>query len=51
MKLLIERYTGPMFSPKRSCSDGRVRTTDSVWGEIGRHIFCYPRGYLTQEAN
>lgn len=50
-KLLTERCTAPMFSQKRSCSMVGVRTTDSVWGEIGRHIFCYPRGYLTQEAD
>lgn len=42
---------GPYVLPKEVMFYGRVRTTDSVWGEIGRHIFCYPRGYLTQEAN
>lgn len=42
---------GPYVLPKEVMLYGRVRTTDSVWGEIGRHIFCYPRGYLTQEAN
>ena len=42
---------GPYVLPKEAMFYGRVRTTDSVWGEIGRHIFCYPRGYLTQEAN
>lgn len=42
---------GPYVLPKEVMFYGRVRTTDSVWGEIGRHIFCYPRGYLTQEAD
>lgn len=42
---------GPYVLPKEVMFYGRVRTTDSMWGEIGRHIFCYPRGYLTQEAN
>ncbi len=42
---------GPYVLPKEVMFYGRVRTTDSVWCEIGRHIFCYPRGYLTQEAN
>ena len=42
---------GPYVLPKEVMFYGCVRTTDSVWGEIGRHIFCYPRGYLTQEAD
>lgn len=42
---------GPYVLPKEVMFYGRVRTTDSVWGEIGRHIFCYPQGYLKSETN
>ena len=37
---------GPYVLPKDVQFYGRVRTTDSVWGEIGGHIFCYPWHYL-----
>lgn len=42
---------GPYVLPIEVQFYGRVRTTDSPWGEIGGHIFCYPKGYLTREAN
>lgn len=42
---------GPYVLPKDVLFYGRVRTTDSVWGSIGGHIFCYPRGYLAAETN
>lgn len=38
---------GPYVLPRAVMFYGRVCTTDSVWGSIGAHIFCYPRGYLT----
>lgn len=37
---------GPYVLPKEVQFYGRVRTTDSVWGEIGGHIFCYPWHYF-----
>lgn len=42
---------GPYVLPKEVMFYGRVRTTDSLWGSIGRHIFCYPQGYLATESN
>lgn len=42
---------GPYVLPKDVLFYGRVRTTDSEWGSIGGHIFCYPRGYLATETN
>ena len=42
---------GPYVLPKEVMFYGRVRTTDSVWGNIGAHIFCYPNGYLATEQN
>ncbi len=42
---------GPYVLPKDVLFYGRVRTTDSEWGSIGGHIFCYPRGYLAAETN
>ena len=36
---------GPYVLPKEVTFYGRVRTTDSVWGTIGGHIFCYPWHY------
>ena len=42
---------GPYVLPKEVMFYGRVRTTDSVWGNIGDHIFCYPNGYLATEQN
>ena len=36
---------GPYVLPKEVTFYGRVRTTDSVWGSIGGHIFCYPWHY------
>ena len=39
---------GPYVLPKEVQFYGRVRTTDSVWGEIGGHIFCYPWHYLDE---
>lgn len=42
---------GPYVLPKEVLFYGRVRTTDSVWGNIGAHIFCYPNGYLATEQN
>ena len=42
---------GPYVLPKEVMFYGRVRTTDSEWGSIGGHIFCYPRGYLAAENN
>lgn len=42
---------GPYVLPKEVMFYGRVRTTDSLWGSIGRHIFCYPQGYLKTETN
>lgn len=42
---------GPYVLPKEVMFYGRVRTTDSVWGKIGRHIFCYENGYLATEHN
>ena len=42
---------GPYVLPKDVLFYGRVRTTDSEWGSIGGHIFCYPRGYLAAENN
>ena len=42
---------GPYVLPKDVLFYGRVRTTDSEWGSIGGHIFCYPRGYLAAESN
>lgn len=42
---------GPYVLPKEVMFYGRVRTTDSVWGKIGRHIFCYENGYLATEQN
>lgn len=41
---------GPYVLPKEVMFYGRVRTTDSVWGTIGAHIFCYPWGY-SEETN
>ena len=42
----IERaISGPYVLPKEVTFYGRVRTTDSVWGTIGGHIFCYPWHY------
>ena len=42
---------GPYVLPIEVTYYGRVRTTDSVWGTIGGHIFCYPRHYFdNQEA-
>ena len=37
---------GPYVLPKEVQFYGRVRTTDSPWGEIGGHIFCYPWHYF-----
>lgn len=42
---------GPYVLPKDVLFYGRVRTTDSEWGSIGGHIFCYPRGYMAAETN
>lgn len=42
---------GPYVLPKEVMFYGRVRTTDSLWGSIGRHIFRYPKGYLATETN
>ena len=42
---------GPYVLPKDVLFYGKVRTTDSEWGSIGGHIFCYPRGYLATETN
>ena len=42
---------GPYVLPEEVMFYGRVRTTDSVWGNIGAHIFCYPNGYLATEQN
>ena len=42
---------GPYVLPKEVMFYGRVRATDSVWGTIGAHIFCYPWGYSEAEAN
>ena len=42
---------GPYVLPKDVLFYGRVRTTDSEWGSIGGHIFCYPRGYMATEIN
>lgn len=42
---------GPYVLPKDVLFYGRVRTTDSEWGNIGAHIFCYPNGYLATEQN
>lgn len=42
---------GPYVLPKEVMFYGRVRTTDSVWGNIGAHIFCYPNGYFATEQN
>lgn len=39
---------GPYVLPKEVQFYGRVRTTDSVWGEIGGHIFCYPWHYFDE---
>ena len=36
---------GPYVLPKEVLFYGRVRTTDSEWGKIGGHFFCYPNGY------
>lgn len=44
-------YGPPYVLPKDVLFYGRVRTTDSEWGSIGGHIFCYPRGYLAAETN
>lgn len=43
---------GPYVLPIEVTYYGRVRTTDSVWGSIGGHIFCYPQHYFsTQNAD
>lgn len=36
---------GPYVLPIEVTFYGTVRTTDSKWGTIGRHIFCYPWHY------
>lgn len=41
---------GPYVLPGEVVFYARSRLTDSVWGNIGAHIFCYPWGYLTAEG-
>lgn len=36
---------GPYVLPMEVFYYGTVRVTDSVWGRIGGHIFCYSNGY------
>lgn len=36
---------GPYVLPKDVMFYGRVRTTRKLWGNIGRHIFCFPNDY------
>ena len=42
---------GPYVLPKEVQFYGRVRTTDSPWGEIGGHIFCYPWHYFETHSS
>lgn len=42
---------GPYVLPKEVLFYGTVRTTDNVWGNIGRHIFCYPNDYMADQSD
>lgn len=39
---------GPYVLPMEVFFYGTVRITDSVWGKIGGHFFCYSNGYSSQ---
>lgn len=41
---------GPYVLPMEVFYYGTVRITDSVWGRIGGHIFCYSNGYNPEET-
>lgn len=42
---------GPYVLPKEVLFYGTVRTTDNVWGNIGRHIFCYANDYMVDKSD
>lgn len=42
---------GPYVLPREVLFYGTVRTTDNVWGNIGRHIFCYANDYVVDTSD